>query len=428
MRLFIALLALLLLGCPQGDDDDTGGLPDDDDSAVADDDDAADDDDTVPDDDDTVPDDDDSTPPDDDDDSTPPDDDDDSTPPTDDDDSTPPDDDDDSTPPDDDDDSTPPTDDDDSTPPTDDDDTAADDDDTVVTPEVVRFIAMGDTGEGYSDQHPNAVVIKDVCDAAGGCDFVLLMGDNFYDVGVDSVTDPQWDDKFEDPYVDLDLPFYPSLGNHDGGLWGSGVELWKGDIQVDYSDFSDKWTMPGRYYKQTYGDVDIFALDTSSIFFDGLGWPLITDYADLTDDQEAWLQSEWAGASTGLWRFAFGHHPYLSNGPHGNAGMYEGIPFVPYVSGGEIQTFLEDNVCGNVDFYLCGHDHSRQWMVDTCSGTQLIIAGAGSKTSSIDGNQSTYFEDADTPGFFIFEIIGNTATVQIWDETGAMNYESVITK
>jgi tartrate-resistant acid phosphatase type 5 len=375
MRFLLASLAVLLVACPNGDDDDTVVLTDDDDSVAAEDDDAApDDDDTAIDDDDTAPDDDDTTPP------------------------------------------------------VDDDDTTPDDDDTTPAPAVVRFIAMGDVGEGYSSQHPASLVIQDVCDNAGGCDFVLLMGDNFYDVGVDSVTDPQWADKFEDPYANLDLPFYPVLGNHDGGLFGTGVELWKGDVQVEYSDYSDKWTMPGRYYKHSWSNVDLFGIDTSSIFFDGLGSPFITDYEDLTDDQGAWLQSEWAGASTGQWRFVYGHHPYLSNGPHGNAGTYEGIPFVPYVSGDEIKDFLDDNVCGSADFYLCGHDHSRQWMVDTCNGTQLIVTGAGAKTSSIDGSQGTYFEDADTPGFFFFEISGNTATVQTWDVNGVMGYESVITK
>ena len=359
MRALTALLGLFLIGCPQGDDDDSGVLPNDDDTAVTDDDDsAADDDDAAPDDDDTAPDDDDSTPP----------------------------------------------------------------------PTTVRFIAMGDVGTGFSNQQPASLVIESVCLAAGGCDFVLLMGDNFYDVGVDSVTDSQWDDKFEDPYANLDLPFYPVLGNHDGGLWGTGVELWKGDVQVEYSDYSDKWTMPGRYYKHSWGNVDLFGIDTSSVFFDGLGAPFITSYSDLTDDQASWLQSEWAGASTGDWRFVYGHHPYLSNGPHGNAGTYEGIPFVPYVSGDEIKDFLDDNVCGQADFYICGHDHSRQWMVDTCNGTQLVITGAGAKTSSIDGSQPTWFEDADTEGFFLFEITGNTATVQVWDVNGTMNYESVITK
>ena len=48
-----------------------------------------------------------------------------------------------------------------------------------------------------------------------GFGFVVLLGDNFYEDGVASVDDPQWQTKFEDPYANIDLPFYAVLGNHD---------------------------------------------------------------------------------------------------------------------------------------------------------------------------------------------------------------------
>jgi len=60
----------------------------------------------------------------------------------------------------------------------------------------VRFIAMGDTGKGNADQRKVAVAIRDLC-AAKGCDFVLLLGDNIYDAGVATTTDPQWQQKFD---------------------------------------------------------------------------------------------------------------------------------------------------------------------------------------------------------------------------------------
>jgi hypothetical protein len=47
------------------------------------------------------------------------------------------------------------------------------------------------------------------------CDFVLLLGDNFYPSGVKSVTDSQWKTAFVTPYEALGLTFYPTLGNHD---------------------------------------------------------------------------------------------------------------------------------------------------------------------------------------------------------------------
>jgi hypothetical protein len=290
----------------------------------------------------------------------------------------------------------------------------------------VRFVALGDTGEGNPDQYAVAAVLQSVC-AAQGCDFALLMGDNFYDVGVDSVTDPQWQAKFEQPYANVPLTFYPALGNHDGGAEGTGLELWKGDIQVDYSAVSTKWAMPGRWYKHSHGPVDLYALDTSSVFFNG-GF-LCSDCDDNTSDMASWLTSEWNGGSTGTWRIAYGHHPYLSNGPHGNAGLYEGFPFIPYVSGDEIKDFMDSYVCGSVDLYICGHDHSRQWLMDSCGGsTSLMVSGAGAKTSSLEGSNPAYFEDAATEGFVWFEISGNTMTVQWWDKDGNMNHQGTITK
>jgi len=321
----------------------------------------------------------------------------------------------------------------------DDDSGTGDDDDTPATP--VRFIAMGDTGEGNTAQSEVAAVISTVC-ASQGCDFVILLGDNFYDIGVESVTDGQWDSKFEQPYADINLPFYPALGNHDGGddfLGGTGINVEQGDNQVDYTyagsspppwgPGTTKWTLPSRWYHHNHANADFYGLDTSQIFFDDLYIPFLTpDFGDLVDGQRAWLNTQLAASPATNWRIAYGHHPYLSNGPHGNAGMYEGQSFIPYADGEEIKNFFDDNVCGNVDLYLCGHDHSRQWLSDTCDGTELMVSGAGAKTSEIEGTNPVYFQDADTEGFVWIEILGNTMTVQWWDRNGAMNYEGTLTK
>ena len=185
--------------------------------------------------------------------------------------------------------------------------------------------------------------------------------------------------------------------------------------------------MPARWYKHSHGPVDLYSLDTSSIFFDG-GF-LCSDCDDNTADMASWLTSEWSGGSQGSWRIAYGHHPYLSNGPHGNAGTYEGIPLIPYVSGQEIKDFMDSYVCGSVDLYLCGHDHSRQWLSDTCGGsTSLMVSGAGAKTSDLEGGNPVHFEDVSNEGFVWFEIQGNTMTVQWWNKNGTMDYQGTITK
>lgn len=305
-----------------------------------------------------------------------------------------------------------------------DDDDLGDDDDSTPAPTPVRFVAMGDTGEGNADQATVAAAIETLC-AAQGCDFVLLLGDNFYDVGVEDINDSLWQSHFEVPYANIDLPFYPTLGNHDGGAGGTGLDVFRGNVQVEYSLTSTKWVMPDRYYAHVHENAHFLSLDTSLMFFDGL--PIITG---LVDDQETWLAQELA-ASTSEWRIAYGHHPYLSNGPHGNAGNYEGLPdFIPYAAGTEIKDFMDANLCGNVDLYLCGHDHSRQWLVDTCQGTELIVSGAGAKRTDIEGNNPTYWQDTDddTEGFVWIEILGPTMTIEFRNKFGQLDYTGTLTK
>ena len=379
----ILFFALLLGGCTVGIGPNVNpvpDVPDDDDSAVGDDDDATgdDDDSTVGDDDDATGDDDDAT-----------------------------------------------GDDDDSAVGDDDDSTVGDDDDSTDPAVPVRFVAMGDTGEGNADQVTVAGVVETVC-AAQGCDFILLMGDNIYDEGAEDVNDSLWQSAFEVPYANITQQFYPVLGNHDGGFLGTGLDLFRGQVQVDYSAYSTKWNMPDRYYARSVENVDFFALDTSIAFFQSL--PV---YDTMTEDQGIWLNGQIA-ASTSLWKIAYGHHPYLSNGPHGNAGNYEGLPeWTPFGAAGTgIKDFLEDYVCGNVDFYLCGHDHSRQWLVDTCSGTELIVTGGGAKRTDIEGSNPVHWEDVDddTEGFVWIEILGNTMTVEFWNKNGTLDYTDIRTK
>ena len=51
--------------------------------------------------------------------------------------------------------------------------------------QVVRFVALGDTGHGNADQTRVGDAVGALC-AAQGCDFVVLLGDNFYPTGVTS--------------------------------------------------------------------------------------------------------------------------------------------------------------------------------------------------------------------------------------------------
>lgn len=287
---------------------------------------------------------------------------------------------------------------------------------------VVRFVVLGDTGEGNEDQYMVADAIVAVCEQRG-CDWAMLTGDNFYDSGVSGVDDPQWQEKFELPYQDFTFPVYAVLGNHDYGGGGIGVDFFdpdKDEYQVEYTKYSNLWRMPAKYYSWKQAHAEFWALDTNQVMTD----PFNGD----SEPQLNWLKQTVA-ASAATWKIAFGHHPYLSNGEHGNAGNYEnleGIP-LPFVAGEQVKEFMEAGICNKVDVYICGHDHTIQWLHGTC-GTEFIVSGAGSKANSLPGNNPAHFQAAETEGFLWVELKDNSFTGIFYDKTGKELYSRTFTK
>ena len=290
---------------------------------------------------------------------------------------------------------------------------------------ILRFVVLGDGGEGNDAQYQIADSMKALCDERGGCSFALYLGDNIYDDGIDTaqgLQDPQFEDKFELPYAPIEFPFYVVLGNHDYGVIP--VSNDKAEIQVVYSDFSDKWRMPDYYYTFEEGNAQFFGLDTNALMLD-------SEFVGDPSSQREWLDASLA-ASTSQWNIAFGHHPYLSNGQHGNAGNYEGLaewlPGVGFVRGDYVKEFMETSVCGKIDIYFCGHDHNRQWLEPTC-GTEFVVSGAAAKLTDLQGRGSpTFFEDDLQPGFLLVEIQGNRLRGEFYDQYGTMDFFREVVK
>lgn len=281
---------------------------------------------------------------------------------------------------------------------------------------VVRFVAIGDTGKGNPGQFQVGAAVGAHC-ADAGCDFVVLLGDNFYPSGVSSTTDPQWQTAFVDPYAPVNAPFYVALGNHDYGGDGAGTELPKGDNEVAYSQVNPKWRLPDHHYKFSYANAEFFVADTNRSMF-GVDQSVKSDF------------DTWIPASTATWKIVFAHHPYKSNGEHGNAGNYDGLAVIPIVNGSGVKKFVEDRVCGRADFYITGHDHDIEYMQDTCGtnpATQLIVSGGGAATTTLPGNQPTHYS-SDQLGFLYVVIDGRKLTTTFYDADGGMTYTRQTTK
>lgn len=264
------------------------------------------------------------------------------------------------------------------------------------------FIAMGDWGTGSRAQRH----VAELMNAKAGRDslhFVLLLGDNFYDSGVRSVDDPQWQRKFESMYnlPFLNVPFFASLGNHDHKNPRSP------EAQVEYSKRDTKWRMPARYYTFTRrleppAAIQFFALDTD-VFIERKS-------RETARAQLDWLENE-LQKSTATWKVVFGHHPVFSNGDHGDT---------PEIKR-HIRPRLEKY---NVDFYLCGHDHDRQ-LLQAVAGVHYLVSGTGAKSRDTAWADNTIFAASDL-GFAWFRVSAETFHVQFINKNGEIEFAHTI--
>lgn len=305
----------------------------------------------------------------------------------------------------------------------------------------VRFVALGDQGKGCASatdgQCKVAAAMEAKC-AASGCDFGVLLGDNIYQAGAPSANDPIFQTIFEQPYANLAFPFYVALGNHDCGGDGAGTNFGRCESEIGYTQLSQKWKLPARHYHQKFGGrtLELFVADTNASMVGAASSVLVEDAPlfEAQDNAQRADLAKWMAASTAAWKIAMGHHPKISNGPHGNAGKYDCkevlgscvAPPAP-INGKGVERFLNDVVCGKVDLYLSGHDHSRQWPLDTCNGTELIVSGGGASTDSLPRSNPMHFAKA-TLGFVYVVVSEKTLTAEFIDESGNVEFSRTLTK
>ena len=295
--------------------------------------------------------------------------------------------------------------------------------------DTVSFIALGDFGEGNQAQYMVSEAVEKVC-AKKICQFALGLGDNMYGKKKPSNTNSAFfDEKFEKPYNNLDFPFYMTLGNHDNSILtdGDGGYNKQGEIQVAYTfakgRMSNKWTMPERYYSVTQSNTDkpfveLYSLDSNPLN----SAPDLTPVYEINQyktKQAKWFNSA-VSNSKADWQIAFAHHPYVSNGKHGNAGNYDLIPpfgdnLAERLSGQIYRKWMEDNICGKADVFIAGHDHNLQFLpqVGDCGKTLFLVSGSGAKTTDFrdEDNIIPFWQNDSSVGFFHIEIKGNSMTV-----------------
>ena len=280
------------------------------------------------------------------------------------------------------------------------------------TTRYLQFLAVGDAGTGRAGQ-------RDVADGMGRkaaedpVSFVLFLGDNFYASGVSSVTDEQWEFKFERMYshTSLQVPFYAVLGNHD--------YYNNPQAQVDYTNVSvsKRWKMPARYYTFTQAvddtsSVQFFCLDTTPLDAERVeeieeGQTIVTvDYRT----QLTWFDEQ-LQQSKARWKIVTGHHALYSGGAHGdNKGMIALLEpvFMKY----------------KVDAYLAGHDHHQE-LKKPINGVNYLVIGGGGTHRSVTWQDNTIFAMTNM-GFTWFRLSAKELLVEFFNREGRLLYAHVI--
>ena len=280
--------------------------------------------------------------------------------------------------------------------------------DTTIKDDRYHFFVLGDwgrRGKQYQQQVADQLILQS---KKLNAQFLVAVGDNFYDDGVQSVTDSHWTESFTNVYRELatKTDWYAALGNHD--------YRGKPAAELAYHSVNPKWNMPERYYSKVVTTTDgqkvlLLFIDTN---------PFVKDYyakdnmpeikTQDTAAQRIWIDKT-LSASTEPWKFVIGHHPvYSSSTKHGNT--------VELLE--TLKPMLEKY---HVQAYMAGHDHDLQFNKPGGSSVDYLVSGAASEVRDASTFENTKFS-VSTPGFVDMSIKGDSLLVNFIDKDGKVLY------
>jgi tartrate-resistant acid phosphatase type 5 len=293
----------------------------------------------------------------------------------------------------------------------------------------LNFLVFGDWGvNGATGQAQVAAQMARTA-ADTGAAFMLAVGDNFYEVGVKDVNDPQWQTSFERVYAapSLQIPCYAILGNHDycGNC----------DAQIEYGQSHPRWIMPARYYTRSHrigetGTLQFFYIDTNPFIkeyhavpklppnptehdrkaFEARSNMLANVSSQDTARQIAWLNDALANSKAD-WKVVVGHHPIYSGGTHGDQ---------PEL----IEQILPILRRYGVHVYIAGHDHDLQHLQS--GGIDFLCSGAaGAKLYPLRHTDETKFAQ-EAFGFMSVSLQRDQMKVSLIDNLGKIVYQTTI--
>tara|TARA_Y100001970_G_scaffold277540_1_gene381914 strand:- start:581 stop:1495 length:915 start_codon:yes stop_codon:yes gene_type:complete len=237
-----------------------------------------------------------------------------------------------------------------------------------------QLIVLGDIGE-YNNTLKQIVNIGK--SKLKNNDKMILLGDNFYPDGVNSINDKLWNDY---KFIFNDIPnnnIHIVLGNHDYH-------------QNPLSQVNNNyWNTPNCYYKLKFNNnTDLFFIDTIQLYPGHcfISKNMIEKIHNkpiniLINEQLQWLDKE-LSKSINKNKIVFGHYPIISNGEYNN--YMKPLHKLLY------PIFKKHNVRA----YVSGHDHNIQYMKKEDNGytfNQFIIGS--SAINRENSNRSFCFID-----------------------------------
>jgi 3',5'-cyclic AMP phosphodiesterase CpdA len=324
----------------------------------------------------------------------------------------------------------------------------------VLVSTATEFLSIGDWGD--SGAHKIAGYMGDY-----NPEWILAIGDNFYDSGVSGVDDKQFKDKFEDTFTakSLQCPWYVVAGNHDYYGGDKGIQG-----EISYSTKSDRWNFPKFYYDKVVTTADatvhILGIDTwringgdtyvnfdpftnryslknktnieyrYRIGADDMGKPkrdiLIRSFEQ--DDpldpvvpkadqpQLDWIKST-LSESTADWKIILGHFPVSSatTGEHGDTKSL-------------IKLLLPIMKEAGADLYFSGHDHILQHIQR--DGINFFGSGAGAREHKGVNTKYTGLKGytQGSYGFMVHEVTKKALSTTFVNQNGEKTYNYTITK
>jgi len=253
------------------------------------------------------------------------------------------------------------------------------------------FLAFGDSGLGGPEQYRLAARMIDYRP-----DFIVHTGDLIYPGG------ERWRyrERFFEPYAALirELPFWPSLGNHDVGKRN------KGQPFRDVFDLPENGpaTQPPEYnYWFDYADARFVVINSN------------VGIEVLRDEVAPWCEQV-LGSAKARWKFAVFHHPPYTNGK-----------YAPNTN--EQSTLVPAFERTGVDIVFCGHDHLYERTVPMRGGAPAdggvvyVVSGAGgAELYKLKKDMPSYYAASydGTHGFTVISIDGDALTLRQVDIDG----------